>query len=519
MSRLSSSNGKVLRIGQIQRIISQAVGIVNLLSRFLSLFQNPVLLESRRFHESPMSTTIPWSVSMVHRTTLVIGVCFAGLHHCGADIIAPRGAGAPAGKAIPASVSIELDSSAAERLEPSVAAYMQSRDLELFRQTYQQMAEGVDTLPAFDVFLAKLKVAYNYLPEALGILEQYANDHPEDPEVYLSMGELALKSGRTTDAWLQLSHAQRLIDREMLPAGRTTFVVPRLVEMRAAVAERRKQWVEAEQLYRKLQELKPDALYPTWRAGRVKVMAGELQAGYNMLGEACAKDSTLPPASLSIAQTLHDHSDWLKDPQKAIRLENWYKKAITETADVAGAWASYFKWLLLVDRPEDVVKRFDDVPESIREEREVRLMRSLAARYLNDFDLAERLLSEAHQANPDDLEIADQLALVLVESSDEAKRARALQIAERNLRQFPKSGPLIATAGWIQLRLGSTDIANQLLSQLATGGTLSSSTAYYVAELLEKVGRTQESKQLLKIAADSPGIFPQRALVKKRLEQ
>lgn len=61
-------------------------------------------------------------------------------------------------------------------------------------------------------------------------------------------------------------------------------------------------------------------------------------------------------------------------------------------------------------------------------------MDGLAARHVDHLAAAVAIFF-LHQATPADLEAADQLAAVLVESKDEAKRGRALPLSEANLRQ------------------------------------------------------------------------------------
>ncbi len=456
----------------------------------------------------------------IHLLKLIawIGIFMSSaVYPCRADIIAPNVSQTALTATIPEGISLELDPTIAAKLEPEVGAFIQSRDLAAFRRTYAEIAKGKDSLPTVEVFLGKLLSAYNRIPEAISVLEKYTNENSEDPEAFVTFGTIALKTGRNMDAWLHLQHAQQLIDSDKLPSGRAKYVMPILTELQATVAERRRRWQEAEELFRKLHVLKPDFEYPLWRAGRAMVLAGQIREGFKLLSETHAKDSKLPPPSLTVAQTLFDLSDWYTKPDEAARLENWYKKAITEEPDNPIAWASYFKWLLLATRPEDVAKRFNEVPQSIRSNRDIQLMLSLAARYVGELDRAEKILSELNQANPDDIDVANQLALVFIESQDEDKRSRALELSERNFGLVQNSEPIIATAAWVQFRLGSQEVANKLLSQLAAAGSLSPQSTYYLAELMAKSNHVEESKQLLKIAAESPGIFPQREQVKRRL--
>lgn len=437
-----------------------------------------------------------------------------------ADIISPtptpRMGQEPPG--IPDSLLIELDSPAVEKLKDPVRSFLSDRNVETFKQKYAAIHEETGGLPAAEVFIGKLFAAYNQQMEALAVLEQYTNQSPDDPEAYITMGKVALRNGRVIDAWLQLQYARRLINQDRLPEDRKQYVLPVLIELQATTAERRNYWEEAEKLFLRLAEMKPELNYPLWRAGRIRVMAGQIESGFELLEKAHQQHSELPPPSLSIAQTLHDTSDWLSDSDSSEQVESWYKRAAEESPENVVVWANYFKWLILSNRPLDVVELHNRLTQPITGDREVMLMRGLAARYLDDLELAEKVFSAAHQANPQDIEVADQLALVLIESSDEAKRGRAMQLAERNLRQLPQAEVTLATAAWIQLKLGDVEVADRILGQLAARGNLSPQTAFYISELMEKAGQAEESRQLLKMAVESPGIFPQRDQAKKRLE-
>ncbi len=95
------------------------------------------------------------------------------------------------------------------------------------------------------------------------------------------------------------------------------------------------------------------------------------------------------------------------------------------------------------------------------------------------------ICSSLHQANPADLEAADQLAAVLVESKDEAKRGHALQLSEASLRQAPHLEKTIATTAWVQFKLGSVDVADRMLGELASKIAISPATSFYIAQVMK----------------------------------
>jgi tetratricopeptide (TPR) repeat protein len=461
-------------------------------------------------------------IKMMARWTLLfffLGTPLADRASVHADIISPTPTprtNSPA-PGIPDTLLIELDAADVSQLNEPVAKFLADRDLAAFLASYESIQERTDKLPAAEVFLGKLFLAYNLANEVATILETYINKNPEDPEAYIALGNLALRSGRVIDAWLNLQHAETLINNDKLGSGRKALVMPVLVELQASTAERRKYWDEAVKLFSQLARLKPELNYPMWRAGRIRVMAGQIDLGYELMQRAYQKDSQLPPPAISVAQTLHDTTDWINTPEMSAQVERWYQRAVSENPEYPGGWSSYFKWLILSNRPKDVAEKHASLPSQVTSDREIQLMHGLSARYLDDFDTAEQIFSAANQANPQDIEIADQLALVLIESSDEAKRGRALQLAERNLRQLPQAEVTMATAAWIQLKLGAVDVADNILGQLAARGNLSPQTAFYIAELMNQSGQPEEARQLLAVAVDSPGIFPQRSQVKRRL--
>lgn len=433
-----------------------------------------------------------------------------------ADIIGPQASGTSKELVVPEALLPELDEAVAAQLKPLMQLYA-SNDFAGFKTAYAKISATTDTLPAVEVFWAKLLITSNRTGDAHKVLEEYIRDHTEDPEAYMTMGILAIRTGRFTDAWLNLLYSQRLMDKELLPKGRVKLVALTMLEARTIVAESRRQWNEADQMYQKLLALKPEDQSFKWRYGRSQVLAGNHKQGHQTMVQACQADAKLPTATLAVAQILADTTSWLKDSEAKSKVESWYQQAIQENASDDKAIVAYYKWLVLDNRPEDVKAKFDTLPDAIKKIREVALIRSVAARYLNDLATAESLLTALHQDKPDDLEVADQLALVLIESTDEAKRGRALQLSERNFRAASEVEQVAATAAWIQLQLGSSDVADRILSQLASRGPLSPQTTYYIAELLKKSGKDVDSKRLYQIAVDTAGIFPQRSKVKELL--
>lgn len=297
-----------------------------------------------------------------------------------------------------------------------------------------------------------------------------------------------------------------MIEEGTLPASRTDQVVPGLLELRTEMAEKRKQWSTAEELFIKLQKLVPDKTFPSWRAGRVKILAGQLAEGVTMMEAARTKEPQLPCAKLTVALVLAEQTDWRSSPSNAQQIERWFQDSIRLDRSNADAWREYLRWLLLQDRSEDALKYIAKIAQPTLNDRNIRFLHALSYRFAGDYSLAESILEDLLTKNPSDLEVADQLALVLIESADEDKRARARRLADDNLKSNQTVEAIVATAGWIRLKQGALAEADQL----AARGPISPQSAYYVGKLLEKSGKTEDAKSVYKIAIESVGLFPQR---------
>jgi uncharacterized protein HemY len=99
------------------------------------------------------------------------------------------------------------------------------------------------------------------------------------------------------------------------------------------------------------------------------------------------------------------------------------------------------------------------------------------------------------------------LALVLAEQGDEAKRRRALELAEGIVRQAPNDPDALATLGSVSYRLHRLDDAEKLLQAVLDIGQGSSDAAYILARVQADRGHPEAAPALLKVALAAPGLF------------
>ena len=108
---------------------------------------------------------------------------------------------------------------------------------------------------------------------------------------------------------------------------------------------------------------------------------------------------------------------------------------------------------------------------------------------------------------------------MLAEQKDDAKKQRALKLAEANVRQYPSSPDAASTYGWVQYKLGKLEEADAALCVAVLRGVTSPDTAYYLARVDVDRNREDEAKALLQKVLSSPGPFSMRPEAKALLDQ
>ncbi len=158
-------------------------------------------------------------------------------------------------------------------------------------------------------------------------------------------------------------------------------------------------------------------------------------------------------------------------------------------------------------------------PDSV----DAKIARGTIARMNNDLKTAEQKLQEASMEAPGNLDASNQLALVLIDQDDPAKKARAEQIAQNNLKMTTEgnrfSPEALTTAAWILYRQGRMAEAQAAMGRVLQTGQLSQDGAYYLARILQDTNRIDDAVKLLQTAVDTPSPFAQRDKAAELLQE
>ncbi len=180
--------------------------------------------------------------------------------------------------------------------------------------------------------------------------------------------------------------------------------------------------------------------------------------------------------------------------------------AVKSGPDDLAARTAMVAWLLEQGRDDEARPHIDIAARST----DVKRLTGLVARQRKDYGEAERSFRAMTQESPGNSWIRDQLALVLAEQDDEAKRRRALELAEVSVRQDPNTPEALATLGTVYFHLGRLDEAEQILRAVLGSGKGNSDTVYTLAQVVVRRGRPDDAKPLLRSALDAPGLFISR---------
>jgi thioredoxin-like negative regulator of GroEL len=123
---------------------------------------------------------------------------------------------------------------------------------------------------------------------------------------------------------------------------------------------------------------------------------------------------------------------------------------------------------------------------------------------------AEDYFLEAHGIAPQNSDVINQLALILIEQNDKDKRQRGLQYATMSAQMNAQNPDAQITLAWVLYQLQRNAEAEQVLRNTAQlGNPNSPDAAYLVAKMFAEQNQTENAKKILAQAFenDTTGIF------------
>jgi tetratricopeptide (TPR) repeat protein len=376
----------------------------------------------------------------------------------------------------------------------------QKREFDACLQQLGKAVKAHPELPPPHALLAKLAFLANQVEMIRPALERAVAEDGQHPEVYILFGNLALVDGRLTDGAVHFEKARGLAASQRWTAEQRKRFARLCCQGEALVAESRGDWKGARTALAGWLEQEPANAHARHRLGRALFGVGEYEKAHAELVKAAEPDATIEPAAITMG--------WLytrdRDLKKAGEWMDYAVKLAPESVRVRMGVAS---WLLEQGRADEARAHAEAAARIDPKSSEVRRMLGLSARERKDFASAEQVFQALALESPGDAWVRNQLALALAEQDDDAKRRRALELAELSVRQNPNAVDALTTLGTVYYRIRRLDDAAKVLQAVIASGTGNSDAAYVLARVRSDQGHPESARTLLRTALSAPGLF------------
>ena len=399
------------------------------------------------------------------------------------------------------------------------AARFEARDYDGALKLLKEAAKKNPDYPPGQVLMAQFFGQVNMSGAARNALEQAVIEEPADPEAYWIISNLALRERRATEAELVLQKASSLLPG-VKSVKRKNILQAGVLSGLAQVAELRENWPEAKKQLEASLKVEPTNVGALQRLANCLVHQKDAAGALQELKKAEKAEKGDQP-SLTSEAILARLCEQVGDHDSA---KKYMAAALKEAPKDFRTRMAAAQWAFEVGQLDDAAVQADAATKLDDKSLDAKVLRGLIALFQKEYETAERCLKEAHLLAPDNLSVANNLALALVEQPDKTKKNQARGFAENNARQYPNDPDVASTYGWVLFKLGQTEDAERVLrsvasSSVANRAPLKSDTAYYLAVVDVERNRETEAKSLLDGALKATGPFAMRREAKALLER
>lgn len=406
--------------------------------------------------------------------------------------------------------SLGIQQNPASSSEPSDAdkavGLFKKGDYDGSLQAWEEAVKKNPEMPPAKLIMAQLYLQSNKLKEAKAALEVAESDAADDPEVFLTWANVAMMEHDAAKSESQLKKARDLLAGFDKSAKRKAWLEPKILISLADLAESRKDWAGARKLFEECFVKLPKNAALLQRIAFDLLQEKKEDAALTQLRAAVKLNTQSPPAETLMAQLYKRAGDG-KNSQKWLAASLAASPKDFRTHMLAGQWA--FDEGRLDEARKHAIIAIRIEPKSI----EAMLLQGCIATFEKNYPAAELFFDAALRQSPKNAVIRNNLALVLVEQKDEAKSRRALELAEANVNQLPKSPEMASTYGLVLFRLGRLSDAEEALRVAAPIARVDIDTAFVTASVAVDRGHKDEAKELLQavLKTPRPAMFRQEA--------
>lgn len=390
------------------------------------------------------------------------------------------------------------------------------RDYSAARDKFKQARLDYKELPPEEILMTRMLIASRQPQLARAELEQCVRTNEGDPEPYLYFAEAAIGEGRVTDAAAVLALVNPKLAAYADNPFRKNNLIKRYYSINAAVAESRKQWDAAKKSLEKWIEMDPKAAAAHQRLARVLFQSDSKDVNVlKELEKAAALEKAFPSPNISMAQLFESLNDSAGRDQATKFVEAAVAEPVAKDGSnkdrVLKSFMTATQFAVSTNKLNDAVKYADGALKIDPKSLDAQLTRGIVARMTRDFKTAETQLDALNAQYPINFAVSNNLALVLAEQPEAAKKERALQLATLNFNNNKQNQQLAveaaATLGWTYYKSGKLPEAEQVLQAVIQSNQLTADSAYYVARVLSDRGRNADALNIVNEALKTPVFF------------
>ncbi len=362
------------------------------------------------------------------------------------------------------------------------------------------------------VMMAKWAALAGDMQASRQLLDKAVLAHPDDPEPYFLLADLARMEARRTEAMLLLGRGQELLEQFDGSPERKAKIEKSMWMNMAHFAEMQNKFDSALSCLEELEALAPSSAEPQRLIGGLYLRrgaAGDEKLALDAFEKAFQRDPEQLPPSAYLAQLYLRKGDVAK-------AEALLEEALQAHPEHFGTLALAANYHLGQGNLEKARGYADSLARLKPDSGAIHYLLGTLAFYRNDLGLAESEFRKALEKSPREPDLVNALAITLLEQKGDEKVAEALALAEANLRRA-SSQVTAATLAWALYRAGRFESCYRLVDQLLSRESLDSNGAYFAASILVHQGKPEEAAKLLEAALRSKAPFFKRADAEKLL--
>ncbi len=371
--------------------------------------------------------------------------------------------------------------------------------LAVFREAVKQDPDE----PPAEVLMAEMFNAANDSAAARVWLERAVFQHPNDPQAFLALGDANLRERRVVEAYMLFNSGARRVEAMPAESARKKQLQAHAYRGLAAVAETRGDWPTAQRFLEAVLRAAPKDALLTQRLGRTVFLQGKPDDALKHFKAALALDAKLLTPEALMGQ-LYEQIDDREDAARYMALATKANPNDLNTCLAVAHWAVGAGNLTLAKQQAEAARKLD-----------VESLAALSASgnvalCMREYEQAQRHFEAVIAKVPNDFSATNGLTLALCEQDAPESKNLALQYAQSNLRNNPRSTEAAATLGRVLYRLGRSEDAERVFAQVALAGDLSPNAAYYIACVAAQQGQNEQAKRMLEIALEAKTYFAKR---------